>query len=75
MEAEITIKCNIITDYDEAKRKEKAEKKVWSIYVEKNKTYFSDKVLRKDGIEYSYVVMNKTNTEIILSRREIWTKK
>jgi len=75
MEAEITIKCNIITDYNEAKRKEKAGKKVWSIYIEKNKTCFSDRVLRKNGVEYNYVVMNKIDTEIILSRREIWRKK
>ena len=74
MQAEISIKCDIITDYDEALEKEKQGKIVWTIFIDKqDRNYFVDKIVKKDCA--GYVILDKTNTEIITSRREKWRMK
>ena len=75
MKAEISIKCDIITDYEEALEKEKQGKIVWTIFVDKqDRNYFVDKIIKKSE-PVGYVVLDKTNTEIITSRREKWSMK
>ena len=75
MDAELILKCDVITDYDEAKKQKSKGKRVWSVYLVKDKGFFSEQLLKKDDTVYGYVIMDKDNTEIILSRREIWKKK
>ena len=70
MQAEISIQCDIITDYNEALEQEKKGKIVWTIFIDKDdKNYFKDKLVKKPCV--GYIILDKSNAEIITSRREI----
>ncbi len=73
MQAEISIKCFISTDYEKAKKEKDNGKIVWTIFTDNDKNYFEDKVVKKK--DAGYIIMDGTNTEIILFRREKWSKK
>lgn len=73
MKAEISIQCDIITDYNEAKKQEADGKIVWTLWIEDDKNYFRDKIIKKP--EAGYIIMDKENAKIITSRREEWKLK
>lgn len=73
MKTELSIICEVITDYEQAKKEKDNGKIVWTIFTDNDKNYFEDKIVKKK--DAGYIIMDGTNTKIILFRREKWSKK
>ncbi len=73
MKAEISIECDVITDYDEAKKQEEKGCTVWTIIEKDGKETFKKRLVKSNGI--CYIIMPKDTTEIVLFKREKWRNK
>ena len=67
MEAEISFKCQVITDYSEAQKAKKKGHTVWTLF-----DGVAEQKLKKDGD--GYVIIPDTK-QIVLFRREKWEVK
>jgi len=74
MKAEISINCNIITDYEEAKKQQDKGDTVWTLIKDdKDEKLFKMKLIKTNSV--GYIIIPKKVKEIILSRREEWSNK
>jgi len=70
MKTELSISCNVITDYEEAK-KEQGNSTVWTIVEKDDIQYIEQKLVKKNGV--GFIIIPRIIKEIILYRREKWT--
>ena len=71
MKAEISIQCDIITDYDEAVKREKQGKIVWTIFIDKDNQHYQEKLVKKKGV-VGWAIMDKAAPEIQMEEKRRW---
>jgi len=73
MEIEISTKAVFVMDYEVAKKAKEKGNTVWTIVKIDGKENYELKLVKKDGV--GWLIMPNPIKEIILFKREKWTKK
>ncbi len=73
MKIEISTKAEFITDYEEARKEKEKGNTIWTIVEIDDKESYEQKLVKKNGI--GWIVIPNPIEEIVLYKREKWSKK
>lgn len=70
MKAELSIECDVITEYKKAKIAEEQGKIVWTIIDKNTNEHIERELIKTNAI--GFIIMPETPNDIVLYRRERW---